>query len=490
MTIPLHTAGGLTTAVGHLGGTLNDANSLRGGSATTNVLAAASVATRYSTFETDFTASPNKQQLLDGAYSSIVTALQSGVGGALTSIQTVAQNLLRWLASNDQSLPTNPPALTVQQSLALLVSQMTGATNVQSSTVSAGAQTNSGSPNGNPVFVVSLLRGDGLALQLPYAETLTFTVTNDTQNGATANQEPYSVNGAAAVSDVLSQAWPGGSGVAASFTLTDATANNTGGNLLVNSGPSTFTVANNPDNWTHLTGTFGTNILDGGSSNAYFGSHSFEFVGDGATLISMKQPLNTASQAAADAGGSPAKLSPQVPYAVNLWVKMSATPAAGTLAVDLVDGSNAVVNDSQGAANTVTKVLTAVGTSWVNVNGVFRMPALLPSGYALRVRLSVAIDNGKNLFIGGIALQQMNQLYGPMGPFLAGFAGQTKVLKNDAWTVAVTNTAGKLQQLFHKFFNTGMTQFFSPFTATQNVKPWNMELPYSGSPTELDSLIG
>jgi hypothetical protein len=152
-------------------------------------------------------------------------------------------------------------------------------------------------------------------------------------------------------------------------------------------------------------------------------------------------------------------LEPNTVYAVNGYIKMDSTPAAGVLAIDLINGSNAVVNDDAGTANTITKDLTSVSTSYVAVNGFFRTPKALPATLKIRVRLSTALTSGRNVYIDHLAMAKATQAYtgadtSSGGPYIAIFRGSTEVIKNDKWTVtAVNNYGGLLQTGFWRLFN-------------------------------------
>lgn len=483
MTIPLTGSGGLYTRLGHLFGGLADANALRGGVATARVLSGANLASRINTIQGDFAAGTGLQQAVDGIYSSL-SGTQSGLSSLFTDFASRAQSTLKAMYSIDQGVSPNAPLATLTASdlttaLKTLIAQMnTAAASVNASVPTAGAQTAVGTPNGNPVIVTSLKDSLGRTLQYVFPEVLTFACSADSQGSATLGNEPVRVGGQPAVSDVWSQLWPGGSGVSASLSAVDGSKSNSAGNLLTNGDFTAWTTANYPDNWVISVGTAGTTVFNGSSAGAYTtGGGALQLTGDaGGTLSALLQPFNTATSTAAGAGGTPGKVLADGQYAFNLWLKVSATPAAGVLELALVDGSGTVINDDQGAANLATKSLTAVSTSYVNFNGTFRLPAVLPSAVKLRLRLSTAIDNGKSVYVGRLALAAMSQLYAG-GPFASVFSGNTKLIAGaspDTWTVAVGNTYGAFQQYFERAFS---------------MRSLGLQLPASGSPTIADSLI-
>jgi hypothetical protein len=283
------------------------------------------------------------------------------------------------------------------------------------------------------------------------------------------------VTGKAAVSDPFSQDWPGGSGANASTNLVDCTKDNgTSGNLLVNSSFETWTTTNYPDNWIEVLGTAGTHFIK--EPSVIYGDTglaAIQFKGDGATLLTLRQPFNTALSTSAGVGGSPQKLAARTPYAVSFWCRNDSNPAAGILRVALVDGSGTVINDDNGTANSFTVDLTTLGTSYVNKTGVFRLPASVPSTVYLEFKTTTAQTSPRILYLDGLALGKMLEVY-PGGPFLLGFAGVTKAVKNDRYTAAVTNTYGVNQKYFERLWG---------------MRALGLQLPSSGSPTVADSLV-
>jgi hypothetical protein len=479
MTIPLTGAGGFYTRAGRVWAGLDDLNAARGGAATSRVLSGANLATRVNNEEADFAAGTGVQQVLDGLYGAL-TSVQGSMGSFFSDAQTRTQNLLKAMWSVDQGISASAPLAVLTNvdlptALRTLISQMgAAAASVNASAPAAGAQTAVGTPLGNAVIVTSVKNPQGQLLAYAFPETLTFLCTADSQGSATSGSEPLSVRGAPAVADVFSHLWPGGSGASASVNAVDAAKFSTTANLLVNGDFETATTANILDNWTRLVGASGTDIFQAGSANAYTGSFALQFTGTaGALLDSVAQSFNTANSTSPDAGGTTAVLRPDTQYALSAWVKCSSTPAAGVLEFSLVDGTNTVINDDAGTANVVTKALTTVGATYVNVNGTFRTPAVLPAAQKFRVRLSTAITSGVSVYVDRVAFTPMTQVYAG-GPFVAAFSGSARLILNDSWTVAVTNTFGTVQKWMERMFG---------------MKALGLQIPQSGAPTVLDSVI-
>jgi len=277
--------------------------------------------------------------------------------------------------------------------------------------------------------------------------------------------------GEPSVTDVWSDQYPIGSGVSTNLTAVDAS-QDADGNLLTNSDFEDFT-ANLPDNWAALGGVAGTNFQ---KSTAQFfdGAASLQFIGDGATHPSLAQTFDSDS-------GTTGELEPSTSYAVNCWMKVDNASATGVVKIELVDGSNTVVNDDQGAANEVSQTIDNLTTSWVAVNGFFRTPRALPETLKLRIRTTTVLSNTHNLFIDRLALAKATPLYDG-GPLAAVFSGQTtaKFVEGDGYTLATTNNFGgasnlsTFQQLFERLFS---------------MRSLGLLLPSDASPSIADTLI-
>lgn len=496
ITIPLTGAGSLGVRLGHQFGRIADDLSLQGGTATTNVTSGASYPAGFSAIEADFAAGTALKQIPDGIYTTLA-AMQTAQGPTLTALGTLAQNTLKAMVSVDAyGMTTATPfaqltAISLPAALQYLISQMNAnSTTFNASTLALGAQTAVGTPAGNPVIYGSTKTGQGLVQQYAYTETLTFACTSDSQTGgATAGNEPVSVTGQPQAASTMSPLWPAGSGVTASLSAVDGSKNYPAtGNLLQNSDFATVNTTNNPDNWTIVTGTAGTDIFSS-PGNAYTtGGGALAFTGTaGAVLDCVTQSFNTAPTAIPSAGGTSYALLPDTVYLGNGWVKGSTTFAAGALAISLVDGTagiGTIINDDQAVANSVTFTLTsggiALGTSWQNINFAFRTPAILPATtpYRLRLRASTAITNGTTLYMGRFALTAVASPLYPGGPYYAVFSGNTRMIAGrapDTWTAAVTSTLGVFQSYFQRTCNMNALGLIIPNTTS--------------GPTVADSLV-
>lgn len=454
----------LFTRLGKIAGRLNDVN---------NFIGTGTIGPTVDTLQGEY-ASPDLN-LVGGLYSARDSYRQAHTSwqnylSALAQA-TVIQMVNEYAPLKKQDLPT---------ALAWLINQMKNvdSQSVAKPTVSSTA-TASGANIGTGVLVVGNLGANGIQQDYEMAETITFTVTKDGQSGGTAGQETFTITSPVAEGNLLQWDYPLGSGLSITDNAIDGTVNNTGGQLLYNgswgawSSPST-----GPDSWLVLSGAVGTDIQESSGSGAYKGNNGLIFAGT--NTPSLSQPFNTTATTAGNSGGSPSKLTPLTQYIGNFWIKYSGTaPTAGDITIDLTDGTNTTLNDAAGTPNSLVIPYNSASltTGWLPISFVFRTGPVVPAtGYRLRVRVSTAFSSGVTLYLGNLAFTPANLTYAG-GPVFAVFSGATNFIQGDTFTAAVSNnrlTAAKWQ--------TSADQLF-------NLKGLALQLPSSGSPTILDSLI-
>jgi hypothetical protein len=187
------------------------------------------------------------------------------------------------------------------------------------------------------------------------------------------------------------------------------------------------------------------------------GARCLELVGNGSTLTTLQIPVT---------------LTAQTCYAVNLWAVVDVVPAAGVLAVDLVDGNGGTtLADDQGENNTFSIDLTGLTTTHSAHNGCFHTPLALPSQVYLRIRLTTALSAGTSLFLDELCLVAMQELYAG-GLWAAGFSGPNDFQKGDYAELVVANDrAGSLHEWLHRLLNFGGKRFLLPVEAAPATQP-------------------
>jgi hypothetical protein len=444
--VPLTGSGGLFPRLGHVGGTMRVLGTHHGTTAPG----------RVASIDADYAGDPD----LIASLAPALTAYQGAAGGMLGTLQRLAQQTV--IRMMNDYVPQ--PNATLATALGALVAQMlaTGQTVRACAVVASVAP---GTANtGNAVLAVTTKLRDGRTAENAFAETLTGIVTSDAQSGGTtAGRETLTLRGQAAATSVLSPSWPLGSGATLTLTAVDAAQDQAGGraNSLVNGDFETW-ASNVPASWHIATGTAGTTVLQS-TAQHYDGASSLRFAGNGTEQTAVYQEFGIDTTVAA---------APLTQYAVNLWLKTDATPAAGVLQVALVDGAGAVTVDAQGTANAWTVDLTTLGTAWVARNGFCRTPRVLPSSVRLRLKLTTPLSTGVNLFIDRATLAQPGQPY-PQSPGYALFSGAANLISGDTFTVSISNDrgggAGGFQTLFDQLFNMRGLSLLLPSSATPTI---------------------
>lgn len=456
MAVTLTGTGGLFTRLGKLAKVLRTCHTHAGGNLATQI--------------DDAVAALTTEYLIASPLPTAKANAQSAASAVGADLQFVAQQLLLKQV-NDDAPQSDRRSLDL--AMRELVRQMVaGSASVAQCAVSATPAA-VGPNTGTGVVVASVKTGTGLDAQDVFAETGELLCTGDAQSGtATAGSEPFGYRGDYAPADKLSHEWPGYSGAATGLLACDSQQSN-GANLLTNSGFEAFATANAPDNWALGTGVAGTHWFSE-ATTVHRGTAGLKLVGDGSVLHALRQTFSLST-------GTAAVPRPNRLYAVNLWFRQPSTLTGPTLALSLVDGSDANVADDQAAANTVSVALSGAATgSWVALSGVFRTPRVLPATLKLQLAITGgAIGNAAVLFVDSLALTEMTELYAG-GPSLAVFSGATAFVAGDRYQVAVANNragatyGGTFQTVFDRWF--GMREL-------------GLLLPYSGSPTIADTLI-
>lgn len=390
-----------------------------------------------------------------------------GVHTTLTNtLKSLASSILVQMANEDTPLASP----TASNALKLLISQMLANNQtVLQPTVSLLISTGSGNVGGGGVVASFVEPTRGVQQDYLFPEKITLTCTTDSQSGGVAAQEVFTVTSPAAESDPLNWDFPLGSGISTSLRAVDALQNNAGGNKLTNSSWQTFTVANTPDNWPIQTGTPGTTIFKATGGNVYRGTSGLNFLGNGSELTEIYQPFGVSSN------GTPGTLAPATVYCGIIWLKAD-SGATGTLRLALTDGNLTVLNDASGLTpNSLSVNVASLTTAFGGLGIVFRTPLVNPaSGYRFDIKMTTALNNGKNLYLSNLALTPATQLY-PGGPYAAVFAGNPNFINADNFTITITNKLDSQWQFW--------------FDRLFGMRGLGLQLPSGNSPTIAESLI-
>jgi len=435
-----------TNRIGPGGTLLNVVNEFLGA---TGTQLATDIETRWQTLFDAFDAEdPDGRSWIE----AMLGALETYRGTAPSFLATLADSLSQTLVGMVH-LDNRLPEATIELAMAELIVQL----NASADTVNANAVgvtvTPAAGNDGDGVTVVSLLDGEGKTLEFVYDEDIEVSVVNADTSGS----EELEAASEEEIGDKLSFEWPEGSGATQSYTAVDAAG---GDNLALNGDFEDFTVADTPDNWTIITGSAGTDILE--TVTAYKGSKGLEFKDDTAEPH-IRQLI--------------ADLESKTPLAVNVLVRELAGNflAGDELIIDLFDGTS-IIQDEAGNDNSLTIDLLNLGTTYVSKTAVFRLPEPVPASVFLRVRGNGIFGGGDSVLIDHLAMVPMVQHY-EGGPFITFFSGANDWSEDDLITIVPTNDyAGLVQTFFWRIFDMETLGLILPSNA-------------AGGETILDSII-
>lgn len=446
MSVTLTGTGGLFTRLGKIIGGINEACTAVGATANSR---ADAIAAQFASAQ---------QDLIDGLYANR-DSYRGSAGSDLSYLRTLAQNTIIEMCADDGA-GINPRDL--DAALVKIIAQMVGdVASINQPTVTATVT--AGSANvGNGTCIASVLDGtDGLQTDYAFAETIVGTCTDDayTGGGATEGQEPFQFVGQLPADDDLAWDWPQGSGCDQQAISQNAALT---GNLLDDGNFESWSGSPlAPDDWDIGTGTAGSTVVR--AASPYIGTYNLTFVGNGSELTCIRQTLTLSD------------LEPYGVYGWNMLLKTDGSVAAGVLRVRLVDNGNNVISDEAGNANSSTKTISTLTSSYTAFNGFFRLPAQLPSAVKLEIALSTALTNTEVLNIDHVGLVEAQRLYDG-GPLVAIFNGSTKFAINDTFSIAVAN-------------NLTTTSFARSLDRLFGLRALGRKIPSAASETILDSLI-
>lgn len=441
----------LATRLGHLIAGMNEVNTFR----------LSTLVPRTVTVEGDYTSvNPELDEGITGDRDSAVQSLDSWV----TSLATRAQNVIVAEVTNDRKIP-NP---SFANCMTELVRQMRrDAESYKRSLCTLGSVTAVGSPTSNTQWITSAKDGTGVVQDLIVPDSYLIEITADDQRGGTSFSEGYSLVGKEAGRSPTDYLYPVGVGLDLTRVILDPATDS----LALNADFGTFTVSNIPDNWTLVSpAAAGTNVFRV-ADDCRDGADGFCL-----RLLSTATGTVKLRQAVA--------LEPNTVYGVHFKLKPvangSATAAATSVAVRLVDSAGSVIADDASTSNSLsgsTHAVVTVGSGWNHgYQGVFITPTTLPDDIYLEI-VQTTDAAGADDYIDHICLTPLTPLY-TGGPYLEGFSGKVRAAQNDAWTWAITLTTGAIGDYIIR----GLDRFL-------DLKTLGLRVPTSASPTQADALI-
>lgn len=241
MTITLTGAGGLFTRLGKLAFAMNTINTAR----------LTTVPDEIDDYTDEFdNVTQDVLKVIDRVPSARNT-LRTAWDSPMATLRESAQRLLLRMVKDD-----NPQAAeTLQLALEELIRQMVASSDSVDASVPGISVAADAGNVGDGHWVTSTKRPDGLSAENILGEDIFAEVTNNGTNGAAT----VNFSGEEAVSNKLSQDWPGGSGAAGSLGVVNA--ESTAQNKLLNGGfENEDDLANAPDDWELATATVGTTL--------------------------------------------------------------------------------------------------------------------------------------------------------------------------------------------------------------------------------------
>lgn len=454
MSITMTGTNGLFTRLGKIGGWIVSELNRQG--AATLTAPSKSAQTAYTDLLAQFTSGAAQSDIFDGFVAGYLTPYRVK-SATITQLQTLARNLILRQVNDDTPLK----AATLPYAIQEVIRQMGIATTKYLTPCTIAATTPAvatGNTNtGTAVFTSSVTgpylqgtaTGSGAMIpQFIFPETFVLKCTADSYTGgATAYQETFSFEAPTVVisdpaiwnfTTVFGSANINGSGATGNISICNpaAYANaQSGGNLLNNGDFLTFT-SHNPNQWTNVAGTANTDYGDTANGSILGTTSALTFLAT-STQVTLTQQFG-------NSGGTLGDLLPNTVYAGGVWAKKVGS-ATGTIILDLIDGSNAVITDNNAVSNTLSITVGSLTTSYAYQAFYFRTPAVLPSTRKFRIRC--ANSAVANALLSDLSFKPATRLYAG-GPYVAGFRGATPSVAGDDYTAAFTNDYGNITNSF------------------------------------------
>lgn len=445
---------GLFTKLGLIGGFVSDINTFQ--KSLVNVKSPALV-TRFT--------SNGKTKIVMGYIPAIDSQISSVSNLVPNVFIDVAEGvLIDAVTTHDPLIPA-----TVTDCLQELVSQM----KINNITVQRLLTTvaSVSDDRGLNIINVAMVNADGGVNQHTLAENIRLEVSTDSfTGGAGVGNETFSVITKEAASGAFNYDYPAGSGSDISVDRVNMNASNSEGNSITNGNFNLFdaTAPTIPSDWDAVAtyGTPGTHWLI--SANG----------------VKFQNQANIRIQQSASSSVSAKKV-----YHLHFRFRLNsaATVSSGSITVDLVDSSGNTMVDNSNAYLAKSKLFSSIAAGdlgvFQDVDATFVVGSKTPSTVFLRVMCNGTDQTGVTVELNRLVLSEMSQLY-TGGPYISLLGLDSEpIYKGDRVNISITKTLdGGSGTYTNNTFQVLFDRLFS--TAAKGIT-----LPYSTTPTVLDSLI-
>ena len=256
--------------------------------------------------------------------------------------------------------------------------------------------------------------------------------------------------------------WPNGSGCNIQLRATSASVTasvGTPGVSILSNGDFEAWSTNTPRNWSIVTGTAGTQILQG--TTPARGSYSLQYTGDGATLTTIRQQIASGS-------GAPTSVLAEQQYAISFWARVGAA-TTGTVRIQLENAAGGAI-----AGTGINLDLSTLTTTYTQQSVTFSIAkSALPTTLYMAIRSTVAIANTGVLYLDELILAPMHQLY-PGGPMALVTVGTSDWAIGDSGSIAVASTTGSgtdgiFMKAFHRWLQPEAKGIYLPISSTPTI---------------------
>lgn len=359
---------------------------------------------------------------------------------------------------------------TLQTALKSLQQSMIDSGDTLQEVASSSITANLGTNQGNGALLTNILRSpsaNSQALQELYTETINGLCTSggNSQNFGVAS---FSLIGLQKLSESNTQCPEGeatvlgGSGLKTVIQTSSAsivsTTGQSGNNILSNADFEVWT-SNVPRNWTIVTGTAGTQVLQG--TVPARGTYNLQLVGNGTVLTRLRQQI-------ASSTGAPFNVFAEVTYSLSFMYRMAAASAnTGVVKVAIRDSLGNAVSPE------ITISMNLVGTTdYTTASTTFSLErGTLPTTLYLDIYSTTAIGSGKQLYIDELLLTPMIELYSG-GPKVIITNGTTDWNVGDTCTFDVVSNAtsgGKFIKAIQRWLHPEQKGVFLPVSVSPTV---------------------